>query len=503
MKKTLSLSCLFVMTMVLLSSCNLFNKESDEKQIKSFAITTPFTEGVINESAKTIVVDLPEGTDVTNLVPSIVVSDLATVNPASGTAQDFTNPVTYTVTAENGSTATYVVTVTVGGQGGGGGATDPQHMSGTINENATWKDLGLPIDYIIDDYMYIDGNAALTIEPGVTIMFSSNNCGLEFGKNTGVKMVGTADKPIVFCGPTNNPNNGSWHSIRVNSVRNDNEMEYVQFLRGGSEDYNYWSGVVLINGKLSMKHCLIDGGLKNGVAVINDGYLSAYEDNTIKNIAEYPLFIENPTTGFKNISANNTYVDNGKNYINLASDNFNCEANVTFAKQPIPYYFPFGFEANSNKTFTIEAGAKFLFEYDKYFIVHSDVDLHINGTEAQPVVMQGLRHEAGQWRGLEYRSSRATSEIKYLTISDCGLEDSWYNSNCMFIDDDARLTIDHVTFSNSNYYGLWIEDISKLDRITYSNLTFSNIKKGNIYLEYEGDYNEQHYDGGSTLEQLP
>lgn len=56
---------------------------------------------------------LPTGTDVTALQPTIVVSDLATVSPASGEEQDFTDPVTYTVTAEDETTQEYVVTVTV------------------------------------------------------------------------------------------------------------------------------------------------------------------------------------------------------------------------------------------------------------------------------------------------------------------------------------------------------------------------------------------------------
>ena len=41
------------------------------------------------------------------------VSDKATVSPESDAAQDFTSPVTYTVTAENGSTQTYTVIVNV------------------------------------------------------------------------------------------------------------------------------------------------------------------------------------------------------------------------------------------------------------------------------------------------------------------------------------------------------------------------------------------------------
>lgn len=85
----------------------------NEKSILSFVIDG--VEGEINEIAKTVSLTMPESTDVTNLVPTIEVSEGATVSPASGEAQDFTSPVAYTVTAQNGTTAVYTVTAMVEG----------------------------------------------------------------------------------------------------------------------------------------------------------------------------------------------------------------------------------------------------------------------------------------------------------------------------------------------------------------------------------------------------
>jgi hypothetical protein len=82
----------------------------NEKSILSFRIENPGCEGVINEMDKTILLSFPVGTDITQLVPIIEVSEGAMVEPASGVVQDFTNPVIYTVTALNGSTTEYTVT---------------------------------------------------------------------------------------------------------------------------------------------------------------------------------------------------------------------------------------------------------------------------------------------------------------------------------------------------------------------------------------------------------
>jgi len=53
-----------------------------------------------------------KGTIVNSLTPTITISGVK-VEPASGVAQDFSKAVTYTVTAEDGSTKSYTVNVTV------------------------------------------------------------------------------------------------------------------------------------------------------------------------------------------------------------------------------------------------------------------------------------------------------------------------------------------------------------------------------------------------------
>lgn len=81
----------------------------DEAKILSFKVNGIYT-GAINESNKTITINVPQTVDITKLIPSITVSENATVAPVSGAPVDFTEPVTYTVT-NNTATSTYTVTV--------------------------------------------------------------------------------------------------------------------------------------------------------------------------------------------------------------------------------------------------------------------------------------------------------------------------------------------------------------------------------------------------------
>ncbi len=85
---------------------------STAKDITSFTISGQVS-STMDAGNATVTVVMPYGTIVTSLTPTIEVSEYATISPASGVAQDFTNPVTYTVTAQDNSTKSWTVTVTV------------------------------------------------------------------------------------------------------------------------------------------------------------------------------------------------------------------------------------------------------------------------------------------------------------------------------------------------------------------------------------------------------
>lgn len=106
------------------SGTKLSGTESSEAKILSFvfdkevaaANAVVMGEPVIDETSKTIKFTVnSEATaeELAALVPTIEVSEKATVTPASGEVGDFSNgkTVTYIVTAENGSTAEYVASV--------------------------------------------------------------------------------------------------------------------------------------------------------------------------------------------------------------------------------------------------------------------------------------------------------------------------------------------------------------------------------------------------------
>lgn len=493
MKKVSKVLILTLAAITLLASCK---KESSEKKILEFKFASPAVEAVITESAKTIVAVVPFGTDVTALVPIITVSDKATVTPTSGSPVNFTNPVTFTVTAEDGSQVNYVATITVDQNGGGGGGTgDPTEISGYIDANTTWPDLGLPVDYIVDGTCWVESNALLTIEPGVTIMFTGSDGRIVVEENAGLKMEGTADKHIRLVNATNNQNHGAWGYVEVKSSRADNKFAYVDFINGGSNE----NAVVYIDGdaKLSMKNCLIDGSLGNGIAV--HGTLTAFENNTIMNCEKYPIEL-NKGVHVNQIGTGNDFSGNDYDmiFMNFYWLDHESVKTFTFANLNIPYFMADGMSVDENSIMIVEAGCEFVFPYEKRLAVSDGCLIQVNGTASMPVGFRGETDEAGTWEGLRIYTSRATNGGCNLT--NCIIEGAGINEDgALWLVSDTHLAISDLTINNSASYGLnidipmeWDETTEEYEydfahyHVTATGLSFSDCALGNIYERNKG-----------------
>jgi hypothetical protein len=94
---------------------NVLTSPNNEANILSFTIENQLGETTINSISHEIEILMPEGSNLAALIPSIIISDGATINPASGESTDFSQgSVNYTVTAENNTTIlVWSVTVTV------------------------------------------------------------------------------------------------------------------------------------------------------------------------------------------------------------------------------------------------------------------------------------------------------------------------------------------------------------------------------------------------------
>lgn len=138
---------------------------SDANDITSFSVPNQIGDARINTADKTVLLRVPFGTDVTALVPTFAVSENATITPETGVAQDFSNPVNYTVIAENGSEAVWTVLVDLEEE-----QTVPLEITSFVLVNAdTNEDL-----LILQDGMQIDQNELPTLHLNIRVEASEN-----------------------------------------------------------------------------------------------------------------------------------------------------------------------------------------------------------------------------------------------------------------------------------------------------------------------------------------
>lgn len=80
-------------------------------EILSFALPAQLGPETINSETGEISLNVPTGTSVNSMVPQILISAKANISPSASTARNFTTPVQYLVTSENGTEKNWTVTV--------------------------------------------------------------------------------------------------------------------------------------------------------------------------------------------------------------------------------------------------------------------------------------------------------------------------------------------------------------------------------------------------------
>ena len=126
---------------------------SAAKEMLSFGLPGPASSVICGSR---IALCLPPTAAVTTLAPTFTLSPLATAAPASGTARDFSNPQTYTVTAQDGSSQAYTVAVVRGSQpsvfawnsAAAGNWSDDSNWSNNLAVAAAPVAMGRP-DYVV------------------------------------------------------------------------------------------------------------------------------------------------------------------------------------------------------------------------------------------------------------------------------------------------------------------------------------------------------------------
>ena len=364
---------------------------------------------------------------------------------------------------------------------------EPIQISGKICNDQIWQDLGLDVDYIIDETVYIGCDATVKVMPGVTIMFTGPEGNLEVIDNGALTMIGTMEKPIVLRGPDVKSLIGYWGHVVVNTTRPENKFEWVNIIHAGSNsDLHY--GALKLRGTLSMTDCTIDGSRGAGLVTESGSYFTQLKDNKIIHCQGYPWVSSSFPALYKNIGSNSLYDFDepyGKIYIDL--DHYEINNDVTLKTYRL--YFPHGFSFEGTGTLTFNGANSYVGE-GQQLRVGKNLNFRVYST-----FFAGLSTPA-RWNGLIFESERSNNLLNDVWFINCG-------GFCLKVTENAKLSITSSKLGPCvGGAGIWIENIETWGNVFHSNI--ENFSCPHIaHIEHGGTYNGQTYQDNTNLNYLP
>ena len=142
-----------------------------ENAITAFALPGQSGTSTIDGTEHTVTVTVAAGTSLDLVPETLTVSEGATIAPAIDQAADFSGPVEYTVTAENGTPQVWTVNTTVLPPGGGDTANDilafelPGQNTAAIDVTAHTVTVNVPDGTVLEAVV----PAVLTVSEGATV----------------------------------------------------------------------------------------------------------------------------------------------------------------------------------------------------------------------------------------------------------------------------------------------------------------------------------------------
>ena len=190
-------------------------------RIQSFSVNG--MQAAIDDEAGSISLTLPHGTDLKSIEPSITLADGAKIDKTG--AQDFTSPVSYTVTSPDGKdTKTYTVTIQAqdiikvacvgdsitNGVGNSGGKSYPEQLQALLGSHYEVKNFGHNGATVQDDGR--DQNPADTNKYGYRLTTTYQNS-LEYGADIVIVMMGGNDSKDVNWKDGDNNFEKDWRAL--------------------------------------------------------------------------------------------------------------------------------------------------------------------------------------------------------------------------------------------------------------------------------------------------
>lgn len=287
-----------------------------------------------------------------------------------------------------------------------------QIRGGTVTRDATWRNPGS--HYVVERQVRVDGEhghaklvilagTGLRFRPGVDMHAGYHNPG-------SIDVQGTAEKPVLFTA-ADGAEPGKWQGV---GAYGKGEVTFshatVQY---GGENTDLGAVFVADGGVLTLKNSIIKNNTV-GVASQQRGKIKAIDGTRFEgNPTAITLFPEQ----LGKLGAANTYADGQP----IAVEAGTVESDQTWSPQPGAAINLKGTVDVNNAKLLFAAGLELRFDGSGAFLrigYHNKASLRATGTKDKPVVLRGVRDEAGAWGGVQLSHRAEDNLLEHTLIQD-------------------------------------------------------------------------------------
>jgi len=388
-----------------------------EANIVAFTFAGIDGTATIDKTAHTVTAKAKETVDLTALVAEFTLSlnATATVNGTAQvskqTANDFSNPVTYRVTSDDGETKQdWTVSIT---KSSNSGDCETELTADMVRDGGTFP----KCTYIVKGNLNINADKTLTFAPGSVIKFANSEYGTRgylHGQFASIVAKGTQQEPIIFTSAKENKAMGDWAYVFFKNCN----FEWCTFEYGGQSGGGFMvddvCSMVKFTGTGSLKHCTIRESLGTGLDFFN-GTFSALEYCTITNCGEtvegeYPMksgktILDTDIKRLEAMGQGNIF--NTAKGVRIAGG---VSETTVLKKINCPYLIT-GISMWNAAKLTIEPGVQIkIVAFDTGLSINgnqisvNDAVLVAQGTAADPIIISGMDNEP--WGGIYFATNR-------------------------------------------------------------------------------------------------
>ncbi len=341
--------------------------------------------------------------------------------------------------------------------------------------------------YKIENDIYVEGGATLTINPGVKLRFASGKR-LTIRSDGALNAVGTESSPIVFTGTQATP--GYWDGISYyNSNNLKNEFKYVTVEYGGGIGANL---ALQSETRMKISHSTLRKSSAYGLKIDSGVKLDQFDNNILTANEGAPIHI--PADKIGKLDSASVFSGNAanKNYISIP-DSTTVLTDQTWNALDVPYKLK---NINLEALLRINPNTTLVFKADGNFRIEKDGTLIAKGTQTEKITFTAEQTTPGYWHGLQFTFSGTANELEHVKVDYAGGTSGNGEGAITLFSTPGRLKLHNSSVSNSLGYGLDFTNPKHI--IDVKNINLTNNEKGSVFinpdivsqLDYASNYND-------------